>query len=118
MSASERICETCVYCTFAGNCDRYDKPLTSIEQPACNSYEIHPLLAENARLRTRLNDLSDENQKLRKLTELSLELARMAGTCDDCPALDICAGSTRDCWMEHRVETLTRETGMMAESED
>lgn len=51
MSTSHRICETCVYCSFAGNCDRYDKPLTSIEQPACDAYEIHPLLAENAKLR-------------------------------------------------------------------
>lgn len=51
MSTSQRICETCVYCSFAGNCDRYNKPLTSIEQPACDAYEIHPLLAENDRLR-------------------------------------------------------------------
>ena len=51
MSTSHRICETCVYCSFAGNCDRYDKPRTSIEQPACDTYEIHPLLAENAKLR-------------------------------------------------------------------
>lgn len=51
MSTSHRICETCVYCSFAGNCDRHDKPLTSIEQPACDAYEIHPLLAENDRLR-------------------------------------------------------------------
>lgn len=51
MSVSHRICETCVYCSFAGNCDRYNKPLTSIEQPACDAYEIHPLLAENAELR-------------------------------------------------------------------
>lgn len=57
MSASERICETCVYCTFAGNCDRYDKPLASIEQPACNSYEIHPLLAENEKLRELVRDM-------------------------------------------------------------
>ena len=51
MSTSQRICETCVYCSFAGNCDRYNKPLTSIEQPACDAYEIHPLLAENTKLR-------------------------------------------------------------------
>ena len=57
MSASYRICETCVYCSFAGNCDRYDKPLTSIEQPACDAYEIHPLLAENERLRELVADL-------------------------------------------------------------
>lgn len=57
MSASHRICETCVYCSFAGNCDRYNKPLTSIEQPACDAYEIHPLLAENAKLRELIADL-------------------------------------------------------------
>lgn len=57
MSTSQRICETCVYCSFAGNCDRYDKPLTSIEQPACDAYEIHPLLAENARLRELVADM-------------------------------------------------------------
>lgn len=55
MSTSHRICETCVYCSFAGNCDRYDKPLTSIEQPACDAYEIHPLLAENAKLREQIH---------------------------------------------------------------
>lgn len=57
MSTSQRICETCVYCSFAGNCDRYDKPLTSIEQPACDAYEIHPLLAENDRLRELVADM-------------------------------------------------------------
>lgn len=57
MGARYRICETCVYCSFAGNCDRYDKPLTSIEQPACDAYEIHPLLAENAKLRELVADL-------------------------------------------------------------
>ena len=57
MSTSQRICETCVYCSFAGNCDRYDKPLTSIEQPACDAYEIHPLLAENAKLRELVADM-------------------------------------------------------------
>ena len=57
MSTSHRICETCVYCSFAGNCDRYDKPLTSIEQPACDAYEIHPLLTENAKLRKLCADL-------------------------------------------------------------
>lgn len=57
MSTSHRICETCVYCSFAGNCDRYDKPLTSIEQPACDAYDIHPLIAENAKLRERIKEL-------------------------------------------------------------
>lgn len=56
MSTSQRICETCVYCSIAGNCDRYNKPLTSIEQPACDAYEIHPLLAENAQLRELVRD--------------------------------------------------------------
>ena len=37
MSTSHRICETCVYCSFADNCDWYDKPLTSIELPACDA---------------------------------------------------------------------------------
>lgn len=59
MSTSHRICETCVYCSFAGNCDRHDKPLTSIEQPACDAYEIHPLLAENAKLRELVRDIWD-----------------------------------------------------------
>ena len=58
MSTSHRICETCVYCSFAGNCDRHDKPLTSIEQPACDAYEIHPLLAENAKLRELVRDMN------------------------------------------------------------
>lgn len=60
MSTSHRICETCVYCSFAGNCDRHDKPLTSIEQPACDAYEIHPLLAENDRLRELVRDMWNE----------------------------------------------------------
>ena len=60
MGARYRICETCVYCSFAGNCDRYDKPLTSIEQPACDAYEIHPLLAENAKLRELVRDMWHE----------------------------------------------------------
>ena len=59
MGARYRICETCVYCSFAGNCDRYDKPLTSIEQPACDAYEIHPLLAENAKLRELVRDMCE-----------------------------------------------------------
>ena len=59
MSTSHRICETCVYCSFAGNCDRHDKPLISIEQPACDAYEIHPLLAENAKLRELVRDMAD-----------------------------------------------------------
>lgn len=57
MSTNDRICETCVYCSFAGNCDRHDKPLTSIEQPACDAYEIHPLLAKNAKLRELVRDV-------------------------------------------------------------
>lgn len=59
MSTSHRICETCVYCSFAGNCDRYNKPLISIEQPACDTYEIHPLLAENAKLRELVRNLRE-----------------------------------------------------------
>ena len=64
MSTSHRICETCVYWSFAGNCDRHDKPLTSIEQPACDAYEIHPLLAENAKLRELVEDMAAEMRGL------------------------------------------------------
>lgn len=60
MSMIERVCETCVYCTFSGNCDRYSRPLTDIEMPACSGHEVHPLLAENAKLKR-------ENKKLREL---------------------------------------------------
>ena len=92
MGARYRICETCVYCSFAGNCDRYDKPLTSIEQPACDAYEIHPLLAENAKLRELVREslmdyrqyaekyglppyLSDVNEHLdARLRELGIEV--------------------------------------------
>ena len=74
MSTGHRICETCVYCSFAGNCDRYDKPLTSIEQPACDAYEIHPLLAENAKLRQQLADVTESmgrvEERCAKLREL------------------------------------------------
>ena len=75
MSASHRICETCVYCSFAGNCDRYDKPLTSIEQPACDAYEIHPLLAENVKLR----ELADAVKEFVEDTH-----------CEDCPCRRDC----------------------------
>lgn len=82
MSTGHRICETCVYCSFAGNCDRYDKPLTSIEQPACDAYEIHPLLAENAKLRQQLADVTESmgrvEERCAKLRELCKEWYRFA----------------------------------------
>lgn len=77
MSTSHRICETCVYCSLAGNCDRYNKPLTSIEQPACDAYEIHPLLAENDKLR----------ELVRELSTLADQACDAMPTCCQCPML-------------------------------
>lgn len=73
-----RICETCVYCSFAGNCDRYDRSLASIEQPACDAYEIHPLLAENAKLREDMKDLEAHDQILRDRLNQDHDLRRLA----------------------------------------
>jgi hypothetical protein len=102
--ASERICETCAYCSFAGNCDRYDRTLDSIEQPACDAYEIHPWLDENRKLRERVEELEEllpENGRwfgadvveayvaeIKKLRELCADMWRFTGAaCKKYPRL-------------------------------
>ena len=98
MGARYRICETCVYCSFAGNCDRYDKPLTSIEQPACDAYEIHPLLAENAKLR----------ELVRKYVEYTSQ-----DRCEGCVCKRKCNdGDVDECWQRTEIRELARELGI------
>ena len=101
MSDNHRICETCVYCSFAGNCDRYNNPLTSIEQPACGAYEIHPLLAENA--------------KLRELVQKMMRFMEDGDWCTTCEVAKECDAQEEyddDCLMRGVFHARMRELGV------
>lgn len=56
-NANDRTCETCVYCSFGGYCDEHGKHLTSVELPACDKYERHPLLVQVEQLKTLCNEM-------------------------------------------------------------
>ena len=70
-NANERICETCVYCSFGGYCDERGKHLASIEQPACDKYERHPLLVEVEQLKALCNQMRTCEVALARLVDVA-----------------------------------------------